>query len=60
MRKPNSIELREDLSCATCEYAELCNWNKGLRDKENWICEHYCNIPKGYIWDNASLRKVKK
>lgn len=62
MRRPNAIETKDSLNCATCDCQSQCKWCEGIREsnRSEWICEHYANEAKGYYLDSMRLKKVKK
>ena len=58
MRKPNAIELRENFNCTTCQAKTRCEYWKGLRDPEHWICDWFTDVERG-VSDKIKGKKVK-
>lgn len=60
LKRPNSIEKKNGMSCDSCDYADRCRYVAEVKTYErvNHICTNYSNERKGIFGSTRKLTKV--
>jgi len=62
LRRPNSIEKKNNMNCCTCSYEGRCRFATKMTAsfRSESICTYYTNPEKGCFEDPKKERKVRK